>query len=502
MRSACTTVPARSSGAVRSNKFHDLKSSVAKTDQRGMALRLAFVALLATAALVSGCGGAPARIPESASLAPADAVVFARITTDDDSSQWQKAERVLARIPGVRDTLVSAIKQELSDEGLDWETDVAPALGDEVVIVATAKLRPIVLLRPESEAKLAALLAKSDEAPARGEVDGWVALAEKDADLADYRAALERGTIEGDDGFAAGLEALPAESLGLVWVDMAVLTEELSPVFQQATQEKLDLGIDWLSASLSAEDDGMLVAMGARTPGQGDSHYEPTLFRRVPADAVAALSFGGTQRALDRIQGQVDVDGLSQMIEEATGVSLDGIVDALSGEGVLYVRPGETLPEVTLALAPPDPDKTWTTVDRLARTLATEMHATVTTSIENGLEVSTLVVEDVTIRYARLDVDTIVVTTGEDALALLVGTGPKLVDSEGFGRAAEDVGLEGRTKGFVYVDVDGMLPLIEGLAGENIPADVRDGVAAVDSLIFQTSGDGDSTRVSGFVRVP
>ena len=130
------------------------------------------------------------------------------------------------------------------------------------------------------------------------------------------------------------------------------------------------------------------------------------------------------------------------------------------------------------------------------------MQATVTTSTENGVEVSKLVVEDVTIRYARLDADTIVVTTGEDALALLAGTGPKLVDSEGYRRAAEDVGLEDRTKGFVYVDVDGMLPLIENLAGESIPPDVRDGVAAVDSLIFQTSGDGDTTRVSGFVRVP
>jgi hypothetical protein len=467
-----------------------------------MACRLAFVALLATAALTVGCGGAAPQIPESASLAPSDAVVFARITTDDDSAQWQKAERVFERIPGVRATLLSAIEQQLSDEGLDWETDVAPALGDEVVVVATAKLRPIVLLQPQSEEKLAALLEKSDEVPARGEVDGWVALAEKDTDLADYRAALDRGTIEGDEAFAAGLEALPDESLGLVWVDMAVLTNELSPVFQQATQEEIDLGIDWLSASLSAEDEGMLVAMGARTPGGNDTHYEPTLFRSVPADAVAAVSFGGTQGALDRLQGQVDVDGLSQMIEDATGVSLDGIVDALSGEGVLYVRPGENLPEVTLALAPPDPDETWDTVDRLARKLASEMQATVTTSVENGLEVSTLVVEDVTVRYARLDADTIVVTTGEDALALLAGTGPKLVDSEGYLRAAEDVGLEDRTKGFVYVDVDGMLPLIENLAGESIPPDVRDGVAAVDSLIFQTSGDGDSTRVSGFVRVP
>jgi hypothetical protein len=469
---------------------------------REVARRLALVAVLAIAALVSGCGGVAAQIPESASLAPADAVVFARLTTDDDSSQWQKAERVLERIPGVRDGLVSAIEQGLSDEGLDWQEDVAPALGDEVVIVVTAKLRPIVLLEPDSQEKLDALLAKSDEETVRAEVDGRVALAEKDADLAEYRAALERGTIEDDESFAAGLDALSEESLGLVWVDMAVLTDELSSLVEQATQENLALGIDWLSASLSAEDDGMLVAIGVRTPGAGDTHYEPTLFRSVPDDAVVAISFGGTQGTLDRLQGQVDVDGLSKAIEDLTGVSLDGIVDALSGEGVLYVRPGEEIPDVTLALAPPDPGETWSTVDRLARKLATEMQAAVTTSTENGVEVSKLVVEGVTIRYARLDADTIVVTSGVDALALLTDTGPKLVDSVGYRRAAEDVGLGDRTKGFVYVDVDGMLPLIEGLVGESIPAEVRDGFEAVDSLVFQTSGDGDTTLVTGFVRVP
>ena len=283
---------------------------------------------------------------------------------------------------------------------------------------------------------------------------------------------------------------------------MAALTDELSSFFEEATQEKVELGIDWLSASLSAEDDGMLLAMGMRTPDGGDTHYEPELFRRVPADAVAAISFGGTQTALDRLQGQVDVGELSKSIEEATGVSLDGMVDALSGEGVLYVRPGEEVPDVTLALAPPNPDEAWSTVDRIARKLAEDMQAAVTTTVENGMHVSMVVVEDVTIRYARLDADTVVVTSGDDALAVLAGDGPKLVDSDGYRRAAEDVGLEDRTKGFVYVDVDGILPLFESLAGESIPADVRDGAEAVDSLVFQTSGDGDTTTVSGFVRVP
>ena len=466
-----------------------------------MAPRLAFVAVLTSLVVASGCGGSPAALPESASLAPADAVVFASITTDSDSSQWQDAKTVFDRIPGVSSDLAGGIDVPLAAEGLDWDEDVAPALGDEVVLVVMESMRPVVLLEPDSDEKLDALLARSDEDVVRGEVEGHVALAETEADLAQYRAALERGTIEGDEAFAAGLDALPDESLGLVWVDIAALTDEFSSLVEQATQE-VELGIDWLSASLSAEESGMLLALGIRTPGSGDTHYEPELFDRVPADAVAAVSFGGTQKALDGLQGRVDLDELSQSVERLTGVSLDGIVDALSGEGVLYVRPGETLPDVTLALAPPDPEKTWNTVDRLARRLATEMQAEVTTTVENGVEVSMLEVEGVTIRYARLDAETIVVTSGADAIGLLSGDGPKLVDSEGYVRAAEDVGLEGRTKGFVYVDVDGMLPLIEGLAGEAVPAEMREGFEAVDSLVLQASGDGDTTVVSGFLRVP
>jgi len=471
-----------------------------------MALRRLFVlgSLLATLAVVSGCAGPEqtgASVPDSAGLAPADAAAFATLTTDDGSSQWQRAESLLERVTGNDEGIGGAIDEIFGARGLDWETDVAPALGPEVVVVLTADTRVVVLLEPDSEAKLDELLADSGADFARGEIEGRVALAEKAADLTAYRAALSRGTIEENPSFLAGLEALPAESLALVWVDLAAVTEELGSIVRQATSQKLELGLDWLSAALSAEEDGMLLALGTRTPGGGDSHYEPALFDRVPADAVVALSFGGTQGALDRVQGQVDVGEIAGAIEKATGISVDGLLDALTGEGVLFVRPGDDLPEVTLALAPPDPEKTWTTVDDLARKLADEAKTTVSTSTEQGVEVSSLVVEDVEVRYARLDEKTIVVTTGADALRLLAAGGDKLVDSEGFLRAADDVDLGERTKGFVYVDVDGLLPVLEGVAGGAVPPDAAEGFEALDSFILQASGTGDVTRVSGFVRV-
>jgi hypothetical protein len=467
-----------------------------------MSPRLALAALLTSVALTSGCGGAASHIPASASLAPADAIAFATFTTDAESSQWQHAEALVERVPGVRDSIMSGIEEELAEDDLDWEADVAPALGDEVVLVVTAQMKPVVLLQPESEEKLDALMAKSDEPTVRGEVDGWVAVAETNAHLTAYRTALARGTIEADDGFVAGLAALPEESLGRAWVDLSAVTDELSSLFEETTREQIQLGVEWLSAAISAEEQGMLVAMGVQSPGAGDSHYEPELFDRVPADAVVAFSFGGTQGTLDQVQGQLDVDGLSESFEDLTGVSSDGVLDALTGEGVLYVRPGGPVPDVTLALAPPDPDKTWTTVDRLARRLAAELQVDVTETMENGVAVSTLLLGDVTVRYARPDAGTIVVTNDADGLTMLAGDGPKLVDSEGFQRAAEDVGLGERTKGFLYLDVDGLLPMLEDLYAASVPADVRERVAAVDSIMLQTSGDGDTGTVSGFVRVP
>ncbi len=467
-------------------------------------MRLPFSLLLALAVVVAaGCGGAAqeaAGLPESASLAPADALVYATVTTDEGSDQWQRAESLLERIPGARDGLTDAIASALTDEGLTWDDDVAPALGPEVVVVVTQSRRTVVLTQPDSDTALEALLAKGDRKVVTEDVSGWSAVAERASDLTAYRAALEHGTLPDVDAFAEGFDTLPEEGLARVWVDAASLSKDLGAALEEASSE-LDLGLEWLAAAVSAEDDGLLATMGIQTPGGTDTSYEPELFRRVPADAVAALSFGGTQAILERIEGGVDVGGVSARIEQLTGISLDGLVDGLSGEGALYVRRGGATPEVTLALDPPDPDKTWETLDRAVRKLADAMDATVGTATENGIEVRRLSTDDVTISYARLDDDTLIATTGGEGIARFTTDGDKLVDADAFTRAAEDVALEERTKGFVYVDVDGLLALIDELSNSAVPPDAREPIESLDSFILQASGEGDTTRVSGFVRV-
>ena len=157
--------------------------------------------LAALGLVVAGCGGAaePAggEVPASASLAPADALAFVTVTTDDSSGQWTKAANLLERLPGANQDLQKEIASALDEQGLTWKGDVEPALGPEVVLVVTADQKTIVLTQPEDESKLTALIAKSDEPVVRATVDGWTALAEQQSDLTAYETSLARGTLAG-----------------------------------------------------------------------------------------------------------------------------------------------------------------------------------------------------------------------------------------------------------------------------------------------------------------
>ena len=469
-----------------------------------MRLRAPLVLVAVLALVATGCGASTERtgsVPASAALAPSDAVGFVTVVTDESSDQWAKADRLLGLFPDARVELLGAFRTELAQEDLTWKDDVAPAVGDELVVVVTAAHKPILLVQPESADALAALIAQSDDPLVQGTVDDWTAVAETQADLAAYRAALGRGTLDGVESFTDAMTGLPEEALARAWVDFASLARDLAAAFEQSGV-KDELGVDWLATAVTAEDDGVHLAVGVRTPDGNGSSYEPELFDQVPADAVAALSFGGTQGALDRVEGAVDVGAVSSALEDAVGFSLDGVLDALSGEGLLYVREGgEDLPEVTVVLAPPDTSKAFETVDKVARSLAEQGGAGVQTRAEGALTLYELTAEGMTVTYARLD-DSVIVTTGPSGIADFLGDGPKLVDDGAFTSAAERVELGDRTRGFAYVDIDGLVPLIESLAGpEAVPAEAKDVLGTLDSLILQGSGAGDTTTLSGFLRV-
>ncbi len=99
------------------------------------ALLLSLLAALALA--VAGCGGSEAggsgavgtQGLAGAELLPADTVVYAAIDSDLDSDQWQQVDELLQKFPG-RERLISEIRKGLSSEGVSFDDDIEPALGE------------------------------------------------------------------------------------------------------------------------------------------------------------------------------------------------------------------------------------------------------------------------------------------------------------------------------------------------------------------------------------
>ena len=472
------------------------------------ASRTVFALMLAGALIaLSGCGGEKAStasdLPASASFAPKDAIAFVTIVSDEGSEQWKRGDRLLGMFPGARESFVAEIEESLADEGLSWSKDVAPALGPELVVVVTAGKQPVVLTQPDDANALQALARKSDEPVVTGEVSGWTAIAETQAVLDEYRAGVDQGSLADVDAFRNAFGTLEADALARGWVDLTAAVKELSGAFE-GSEQITDIEFQDLAAAVSTEDDGVLVSVGIRAPkGTGTTSYEPKLLERVPADAVVALSFGGTQGALDKLERTIDVDGIAGAVKDTIGVSFESALDALSGEGVLYVREGAgEIPEVTLVLDPPNADKTWSTIEDIAAKIASEADARITTATQAGVTVNRLEIEDIKVMYARIDAETMIVTSGADALDRFLEDGSKLTDDADFNAASERVDLGERTNGFAYVDLDGLIPFIEGLGGPDaLPADAREVLEAMDSLILQTSADGETTRLSGFLRI-
>jgi hypothetical protein len=470
---------------------------------------LAAAAAVSVALAAAGCAGkeeaAPGAVPASASLAPKDALGFVTIVSDDGSEQWKRADRLLKLFPEARESVFSEFERQLAAEGLTWERDIDPALGPEIVVVVTRSRHVVALTKPDDTAALEALLQKADEPSVSEPVsDGWTAIAEKQDDIGAYRAAMAQGSLADVELFRNSFTALPPTAIARGWVDLRSVAKELSGYFG-STESMADIGVEDLAAAVSAEDDGVLLSVGVRTPdGTGTTSYEPNLLDRVPADAVVALSFGGTQGALDRVERAIDLQGISGAINDAIGISFDSVLEALSGEGVFYVRDsGGDFPELTLVLDPPDPNKTWADIERVAEKVAREAGGRIDTGTRDGRPLNRIRLEGVTVVYGRIDSEKLLVTTSEGALDDFLADGSKLTDEAGFVAAAARVDLGERTSGFAYVDLDGLIPFIESLAGEDaVPGEAREVLSALDAFILQSRADGDRTRLSGFLRIP
>lgn len=483
-------------------------------------MRVAWVALVSMLVLVAaGCGSENVGAGEAngAEMLKAGALVYWETASDPDSDQWQQVEELLKRFPD-GERWIAELKRELeSEEGVTWERDVKPALGDQTVVAVYAKSMTEVsfvgMTNPENSDKTVALVEKLNESDGDDAltrvVDDWVVISDKETSIDAALKGDAGQALSEDDSFKAAMEELPEDAFTRVYFDPAAAMKAFGNLDAQAGQAFGMLGLDDLDfagAWAKAKDDGAEIAAalsgeGAdRLLGTGDP-YASKLLDRVPADAFAFYSFrgDGAKRQLLRFQGNpLYAMGLRE-VENELGVRIADLVGLFEGEVVFFARQGAPIPELTLLLDAANPAEARQSADRLLRTLAERAGGEVT---EDG-DVTTAVFDGFTVNLGAAE-GLIVLTTSKDAIADVQGDGDTLGDADRFKDALEAAGAPDEYTGLMYVDLAEAVDLILGFAassGEDIPAEVRRNLEPLRSVVAFGEEDGSLSSSLVFVEI-
>jgi Protein of unknown function (DUF3352) len=275
-----------------------------------------------------------------------------------------------------------------------------------------------------------------------------------------------------------------------------------------ASQGASGFGLDtlkYISASASAEDDGVRIRGASSGGNLGGGDFTSTLIGGIPGDAFAFLSFRGegTTDQLGKLKSNPEVGAALAQLEKSLGVPLDQVLALLHGEIAFYARPGAVIPELTLALEEKDESGALRTLDKIAARLAAAVGARVESATQGGHPVKTIDFGQFAVHYGGV-AGKIVITSGVNGIADYGGSSDHLADSADFKEASDAAGMPDSHGGVIYVDLKNALPLLEGfagLAGESLPSEVTENLRPLRSFLAWSEGSGSSRTFDAFLEI-
>jgi hypothetical protein len=482
-------------------------------DMRALAvLVVAFLSLAVGCAEQSAASG-----PAGASIAPANAAFFASIRTDSDSEQWQKAEDLIAKFPDGRRAAESLLR-ELSSKGVDFETELRPALGPETDIVGldlSGEGEFVGLTQPDDVQKLKDVLTKLEVKMVTREVDGWTAFAESETALDHFESARDGGTLDGSSEYQDATGQVNEDALAVVYVNGDAVQKQI-PTNQDVPPEAVDSlfggKVPSMAFSLAAEDNGAKVEGAALLADENlalaPDNFKAELPDEVPGGALVYVGFNDLEKALSAYRDALaeadpNVDRDIARVEAEVGVSLEeDIFPLFAGEAALYVRPGFLIPEVTLITHVEDEQAAMTTVNKVVAALGEYVPAA---QHVNDVEIDGIAAKEiavsppVSVYYAAFD-GHLVLTTSRDGIAQLRQDGDRLADDADFKAALEQAGMPDETAGFAYVNLHDAIPYVLNYVG-TVPDEVRRNIEPLQNLVLYGSKDGRTLKFAGFLAV-
>lgn len=487
-----------------------------------MRVKIAFAAAAAASVVLAGCGGGGGNKAASgpASIAPGNAAAYVSVSTNFDSAGWNKAEALLDRFPGKEDILAS-LRSSLEQEGLDWETDVKPALGDEVDLVWTdfqgGGQNIVGITKPKDVDKFNALLAKTSNPPVYEQIEGWTVFASEQDELDAFeRARADNGSLEDNSTFTDAMDALPSDSIVKAFVRGNAVQTAFDQRLEQSgapadTTKKQVGSLDAITAAVTPGSDGIRIASsfnGDLDLGGGGYHAE--LPSSLPAGAMFYLSFNGIGNRLNKLVDSLgssipNFDQQRAQIELALGYPLKDVFDLLSGEGAFVLYPTATgTPPVLFAAKIGDETKAQRILDRLA-TLAAASGSLQIRSVQIGsVRASEITLQNGTHAYAAVFDGKLVTTNSRAAIEAMQGSGSKLADDSSYKGALTGADAPSETSGFLYANLNDGLQWAFDYAesrGSTIPQTARDNTAPLRGLLLYGSKDGNGFTLTGFLGI-
>jgi len=484
--------------------------------------------LVAIALAVSGCGTTKqaGSVPDGAEFAPASSAVYISGITDPNSSQWEKADKLLGRFPG-REKLLASFRKDLRKDNLTWERDVKPALGDELNLVLLSFEDPdhnyVFFTKPKDEAKFNKLLESGDDDDfqVHRKIDGWTVFADNKRSLENFEQAQSSAdSLSDKDAFRDAMEDLPDDATLRGYVSgeslYALIAKEAATDPDAKTFEQFSKSfgrLESLSFSTAAEDDGVAVeAAFTNSKGYDIGNYKPELDDALPSGALLYVSFGNLEDFFNRTLASAD-ESFPQFktqrsqIEKALGFELKtDLFPLFSKEGAIAIyKGGELAPNVLFVLRVPDEAKARKVIDRFAALASLGGETSRTVKVQ-GVEATEITIAEAGISILAAVTDgKAFVTNSKAELEQALGDAKKLADDAVYQEARDAAGAPDETASFVYTNLEAGLPYVFDFAETDEPGsitpDVRANTKPLESAVFYAKQDGKRTSLSGFLTI-
>lgn len=516
-------------------------------------------AVVAAAVVVGGGAVALTRLlgaadDEALAFVPSDSFLYANVFIRPSNDQKSALDNLLQKFPGIDSTedairkITELLDDALEDEGLSYEEDVDPWLGDQMAAFmmpgGTIEVPNVaVLVETKDEEALRDFIDETTEKDdveleektyedvtyevadvpdpfAFTIVDGFFVGGTEEALKAAIDTHAGEETLETTRRFTDATAPLNEDWIGLFYLDFTRLFEELNLDEQLTPQDRIAFeALDFedqqpAAAILYAEADAVVFEASGGMPSEGafaelaDLTLQPGLVPELPAESWAALGapeLGKTFGAvLDFFAGLPGLDRvqLGAMFYAETGLRLEQDVLSWMGDFGIFVQ-GENLQEIGggAVVESKDPAKTEAFVQKLEDLVAEQGLRPEDASL-GGLDGFSIQMPGMPAPVFALGGDRLVLAYGQSATEAAAGEGETLAESEAFQAAQDAVGDDFDIS--FFVDVDAAQAFGEAVAGfQGAPddvyqEDVKPYIDVLTHLVVAAKKEGD-TAVQKFV---